>query len=88
MQLHRKIQYKARAVRTTTGGHGTYLFPYEGPVDENGLPGMPGGNMSDVLGLSTLSKWRLFASMVMSDGAVVVINNEDHIETEVPQNEE
>ena len=28
------------------------------------------------------------ASMVMSDGAVVVINNEDHIETEVPQDEE
>ncbi|MEZ9238264.1 alpha/beta hydrolase-fold protein [Vibrio splendidus] len=74
-------------IRTTTGGHGTYLFPYEGPVDENGLPGMPGENMSDVreaVGTQQIA----VASMVMSDGAVVVINNEDHIETEVPQDEE
>ncbi|CDT70649.1 lipase [Vibrio coralliirubri] len=78
---------KRGAVRTTTGGHGTYLFPYEGPVDENGLPGTPGENMSDVreaVGTQQVA----VASMVMSDGAVVVINNEDHIETEVPQDEE
>ncbi|CAH6930141.1 Lipase [Vibrio chagasii] len=78
---------KRGAVRTTTGGHGTYLFPYEGPVDENGLPGMPGDNMSDVLEAVDTQQVAV-ASMVMSDGAVVVINNEDHIETEVPQNEE
>ncbi|CAH7226427.1 Lipase [Vibrio chagasii] len=78
---------KRGAVRTTTGGHGTYLFPYEGPVDENGLPSMPGDNMSDVLEAVNTQQVAV-ASMVMSDGAVVVINNEDHIETEVPQNEE
>ncbi|PTP80886.1 lipase [Vibrio splendidus] len=81
------INEKRGAVRTTTGGHGTYLFPYEGPVDENGLPGTPGENMSDVreaVGTQQIA----VASMVMSDGAVVVINNEDHIETEVPQDEE
>lgn len=81
------IDEKRGAVRTTTGGHGTYLFPYEGPVDENGLPGTPGENMSDVreaVGTQQIA----VASMVMSDGAVVVINNEDHIETEVPHNEE
>jgi len=78
---------KRGAVRTTTGGHGTYLFPYEGPVDENGLPGTPGENMSDVreaVGTQQIA----VASMIMSDGAVVVINNEDHIEIEVPQDEE
>lgn len=78
---------KRGAVRTTTGGHGTYLFPYEGPVDENGLPGSPGENMSDVreaVGTQQVA----VASMVMSDGSIVVINNEDHIETEVPQDEE
>lgn len=74
-------------VRTTTGGHGTYLFPYEGPVDENGLPGMPGENMSDVREAVDTQQVAV-ASMVMSDGSVVVINNEDHIETKVPQNEE
>ncbi|WP_146490718.1 lipase [Vibrio sp. T20] len=81
------IDEKRGAVRTTTGGHGTYLFPYEGPVDENGLPGTPGENMSDVreaVGTQQIA----VASMVMSDGAVVVINNEDHIEAEVPHNEE
>ncbi|MFS1947737.1 lipase [Vibrio lentus] len=78
---------KRGAVRTTTGGHGTYLFPYEGPVDEDGLPGMPGENMSDVLKAVDTQQVAV-ASMVMSDGAVVVINNEDHIETEVPQDEE
>ncbi|CAH7448189.1 Lipase [Vibrio chagasii] len=81
------IDEKRGAVRTTTGGHGTYLFPYEGPVDEDGLPGMPGENMSDVLEAVGTQQIAV-ASMVMSDGAVVVINNEDHIETEVPQNEE
>lgn len=74
-------------VRTTTGGHGTYLFPYEGPVDENGLPGMPGENMSDVREAVDTQQVAV-ASMVMSAGSVVVINNEDHIETKVPQNEE
>ncbi|CDU14519.1 lipase [Vibrio coralliirubri] len=80
------IDEKRGAVRTTTGGHGTYLFPYEGPVDEDGLPGMPGENMSDVLEAVGTQQIAV-ASMVMSDGAVVVINNEDHIETEVPQDE-
>ncbi len=78
---------KRGAIRTTTGGHGTYLFPYEGPVDENGLPGMPGEHMSDVREAVDTQQVAV-ASMVMSDGSVVVINNEDHIETEVPQDEE
>ncbi|OEE14629.1 lipase [Vibrio cyclitrophicus ZF205] len=81
------INEKRGAVRTTTGGHGTYLFPYEGPVDENGLPGTPGENMSDVREAVDTQQIAV-ASMVMSDGAVVVINNEDHIETEEPQDEE
>ena len=81
------MEQKRGAVRTTTGGHGTYLFPYEGPMDESGLPGTPGENMSDVREAVDTQQVAV-ASMVMSDGAVVVINNEDHIETEVPENEE
>ncbi|CAH6837606.1 Lipase [Vibrio chagasii] len=77
------MEQKRGAVRTTTGGHGTYLFPYEGPMDESGLPGTPGENMSDVREAVDTQQVAV-ASMVMSDGAVVVINNEDHIETEVP----
>ncbi|MGF1800450.1 lipase [Vibrio gigantis] len=74
-------------IRTTTGGHGTYLFPYEGPMDESGLPGTPGENMADVREAVETQQVAV-ASMVMSDGSLVVINNEDHIETEVPQDEE
>ncbi|WP_434567635.1 lipase [Vibrio chagasii] len=81
------MEQKRGAVRTTTGGHGTYLFPYEGPMDESGLPGTPGDNMSDVREAVDTQQVAV-ASMVMSDGTVVVINNEDHIETEVPENEE
>ncbi|MFZ3407073.1 lipase [Vibrio chagasii] len=81
------MEQKRGAVRTTTGGHGTYLFPYEGPMDESGLPETPGENMSDVREAVDTQQVAV-ASMVMSDGAVVVINNEDHIETEVPENEE
>ncbi|MGI9887398.1 lipase [Vibrio chagasii] len=81
------MEQKRGAVRTTTGGHGTYLFPYEGPMDESGLPGTPGENMPDVREAVDTQQVAV-ASMVMSDGAVVVINNEDHIETEVPENEE
>ncbi|MGI9875822.1 lipase [Vibrio chagasii] len=81
------MEQKRGAVRTTTGGHGTYLFPYEGPMDESGLPGTPGENMSEVREAVDTQQVAV-ASMVMSDGAVVVINNEDHIETEVPENEE
>lgn len=81
------MEQKRGAVRTTTGGHGAYLFPYEGPMDESGLPGTPGENMSDVREAVDTQQVAV-ASMVMSDGAVVVINNEDHIETEVPENEE
>ena len=75
-------------IRTTTGGHGTYLFPYEGTMDESGLPGFPDSEELNFVWDATNIQQVAVASMVMSDGAVVVINNEDHIETEVPQDEE
>lgn len=43
--------------------------------------------MSDVREAVTTQQLAV-ASMVMTDGSLVVINNEDHIETEVPQDEE
>ncbi|TCN75434.1 virulence factor lipase-like protein [Vibrio crassostreae] len=75
-------------IRTTTGGHGTYLFPYEGTMDESGLPGFPDSEELNFVWDATNTQQIAVASMVMSDGAVVVINNEDHLETEVPQDEE
>ncbi|MFS1463326.1 prolyl oligopeptidase family serine peptidase [Vibrio lentus] len=80
---------KRGAVRTTTGGHGTYLFPYEGTMDENGLPSMPdtGASLKEVAD-ATETQQIAVASMVITNGKAVKIEDEDHIETEVPQDEE
>ncbi|OMO28518.1 lipase [Vibrio lentus] len=80
---------KRGAVRTTTGGHGTYLFPYEGTMDENGLPSMPdtGAELKEVAD-ATETQQIAVASMVITNGKAVKIEDEDHIETEVPQDEE
>ncbi len=83
------IDVKRGAVRTTTGGHGTYLFPYEGTMDENGLPSMPdtGAELKEVSD-ATETQQIAVASMVITNGKAVKIKDEDHIETEVPQDEE
>ncbi|PMN51529.1 lipase [Vibrio lentus] len=72
-------------LRTTTGGHGTYLFPYEGTMDENGLPSMPdtGAELKEVAD-ATETQQIAVASMVITNGKAVKIEDEDHIETEVP----
>lgn len=71
-------------LRTTTGGHGTYLFPYEGPMDESGKPGFPDQEtLIEVLGATGMQQ-KAVASMVRSQGKEVSISNRDlvHIETE------
>ena len=83
-------------IRTTTGGHGTYLFPYEGTVDENGLPTIPGLDDDDGDGVTDLGfvmdatdmQQVAVATMVGTTGSAILITNQDHIETEVPENEE
>ncbi|PML48316.1 lipase [Vibrio lentus] len=76
-------------LRTTTGGHGTYLFPYEGTMGENGLPSMPdtAAELKEVADATTTQQIAV-ASMVVTRGNAVKIDDEDHIETEVPQDEE
>ncbi|WP_333912399.1 lipase [Vibrio coralliirubri] len=75
-------------IRTTTGGHGTYLFPYEGTMDESGLPGFPDSEELNFVWDATNTQQVAVASMVTTTGASIEIANEDHIETEVPQDEE
>lgn len=75
-------------IRTTTGGHGTYLFPYEGTMDESGLPGFPDSEELNFVWDATNTQQVAVASMVVTDGTSIEIVNEDHIETEVPQDEE
>ncbi|WP_454440114.1 alpha/beta fold hydrolase [Vibrio bathopelagicus] len=75
-------------IRTTTGGHGTYLFPYEGTMDESGLPGFPDSDELNFVWDATNTQQVAVASMVVTDGKSIEIVNEDHIETKVPQNEE
>ncbi|UQV23294.1 alpha/beta fold hydrolase [Vibrio sp. J383] len=75
-------------LRTTTGGHGTYLFPYEGTMGENGLPSIPEGEeWIEVLDATKTHQKAIF-SVVESNGSDIEIKNPDHIETEEPQDEE
>ncbi|WP_026006224.1 hypothetical protein [Moritella dasanensis] len=66
-------------IRATTGGHGTYLFPYEGPMDESGAPGT-----SDLGKVRTATETQQIAvrSMVFSDGREVEIDDHTNIEIE------
>ncbi|MCW8336618.1 alpha/beta hydrolase family protein, partial [Vibrio paucivorans] len=75
-------------IRTTTGGHGTFLFPYEGPMDETGLPGFPEGDTMDYVRDATDIQQVAVASMVRSNNHLVTVKNTEHIETEVPSDEE
>lgn len=66
-------------IRATTGGHGTYLFAYEGPMDESGAP-----STSDLLKVRTATETQQIAvrSMIFSDGGEVEIDDHTNIEIE------
>ncbi len=72
-------------IRATVGGHGTYLFPYEGPMDEEGKPGIPDAEILDEVWNATDTQQVAVASMVASDGGEVMINNLDNVEQESTQ---
>ncbi|MCG9683228.1 Ig-like domain-containing protein [Vibrio sp. Isolate23] len=64
-------------IRTTVGGHGTYLFPYEGPMDEEtGFPSadpkyMPEGKKSKT------TQQDAVLDMVVSKGQYIIIKADD-----------
>jgi pimeloyl-ACP methyl ester carboxylesterase len=61
-------------IRVTTGGHGTYLFPYEGTMDEeSGLPGVPEGDELKFLMNSMEMQQIAVASFIESAGQGVDI---------------
>ena len=74
-------------IRATTGGHGTYLFPYEGTMNESGLPGLPESDELSYVWDATNTQQVAVASMVVTDGHAIEIDNDEHIETEVADNE-
>ncbi|WP_241211668.1 alpha/beta fold hydrolase [Vibrio sinaloensis] len=61
-------------IRATVGGHGTYLFPYEGPMDESGLPAqeITGEGFS-----SLNTQQQSVFHMIDSDGHKIKFGNED-----------
>ncbi|UTV28452.1 alpha/beta fold hydrolase [Photobacterium atrarenae] len=69
------------AIRATVGGHGTYLFPYEGPMDETGLPSTE--QLGDVYS-STNTQQEAVYQMISSQGTQITFDEEDkqNIETE------
>lgn len=74
-------------VRTTTGGHGTYMFPYEGPMDETGFPSIPTGDVMNFVWDATATQQEIVASMVKSNAYQVLIPNLEHVQTEVAEDE-
>ena len=74
-------------IRATTGGHGTYMFPYEGTMDESGLPGLPDNEELSYVWDATNTQQVAVASMVVTDGHAIEIDNDVHIETEVADHE-
>lgn len=74
-------------IRATTGGHGTYMFPYEGTMDESGLPGLPDNDELSYVWDATNTQQVAVASMVVTDGHAIEIDNDVHIETEVADHE-
>lgn len=69
-------------IRATTGGHGTYLFAYEGPMDESGAPGT-----SELGKVRTATETQQIAirSMIFSDGVDIEIDDHTNIEIEEVQ---
>ncbi|NRF61534.1 lipase [Vibrio coralliilyticus] len=61
-------------IKATVGGHGTFLFPYEGPMDESGLPSTE--NLGDVES-SRKTQQEAVLDMVKSKGTDIVLNESD-----------
>ncbi|NOI80581.1 lipase [Vibrio tubiashii] len=59
------------AVRATKGGHGTYLFPYEGPVNEEGVPEQE----ITIEGMQAMAAQQLAISSMVIDQKVTLRNN-------------
>lgn len=69
-------------IRATVGGHGTYLFPYEGPMDESGMPSTE--NLGDVYS-STNTQQEAVHQMIESQGISITFDEDDmqNIESEI-----
>lgn len=70
-----------RVLRIKTGGHGTYLFGYEGPMNEDGVPGNPLPVREELNDSLTLQQ-KAVASFVNSGGKAVTIDP-DYIDAHV-----
>lgn len=70
-----------RVLRIKTGGHGTYLFGYEGPMNEDGVPGNPLPVREELNDSLTLQQ-KAVVSFVNSGGKAVTIDP-DYIDVHV-----
>ncbi|WP_171348141.1 Ig-like domain-containing protein [Vibrio coralliilyticus] len=63
-------------IKATVGGHGTFLFPYEGPMDESGLPSTE--NLGDVES-SRQTQQEAVLEMIQTKGKDITLNDDDYI---------
>ncbi|WP_171354576.1 MULTISPECIES: Ig-like domain-containing protein [Vibrio] len=62
-------------IKATVGGHGTFLFPYEGPMDESGLPSTT--NLGDVE-KSRMTQQDAVLEMIETKGTKITIESDDY----------
>ncbi|WP_240457981.1 Ig-like domain-containing protein [Vibrio neptunius] len=63
-------------IKATVGGHGTFLFPYEGPMDETGLP-----SFSEIEAVedSRQTQQDAVLEMIQTKGKVITLDDSDFI---------
>lgn len=68
-------------IRATVGGHGTFLFPYEGPMDETGLPSQDPKHM-EAGNNSRITQQEAVRNMVATNARAIYLDSDDLINIE------
>ncbi|GAA3930173.1 dienelactone hydrolase family protein [Litoribacillus peritrichatus] len=67
-------------INGTVGGHGTYLFPYEGPMNEDGVPGLPDKEQLNHVWSATDTQQSAIAKMIETAGEMIIIKDASTVE--------
>ncbi len=67
-------------INGSVGGHGTYLFPYEGPMNEEGVPGIPDQEQLNHVWSATDTQQSAIAEMIESNGEMIIIKDASTVE--------
>ena len=72
-------------INATAGGHGTYLFPYEGPMGTNCEPSFPNGDTMGHVSSAMGTQQTAVLAMIDTDGQNTLIEDPSTIESATPE---